>query len=145
MNAAVVDRIEVATVIARYMTLLDRRHWEDLESLFTEQVYYDYTSLRPEPPAQWMDRGSMLGMWRTRHESMVSHQHHMSNIVADVDGDSASCSASGIATHCRKDADGNEYLWQMGGYYDFALVRGEKGWIINRVRMTRHWQSGPVL
>jgi hypothetical protein len=142
---AMVGRIAVTTVICRYMTLLDRRRWQELEALFAPQVYYDYTSLRPEPPAQWMERSTMLAMWRDRHEAMISHQHHMSNIVADVNGDRATCSASGIATHCRRRPDGNSYLWQMGGYYDFGLIHSDGQWLIETVRMTRHWQSGPVL
>lgn len=132
------------TAIAETCTAMgwwaDRREWEQLEALFSEQVLVDYTSLNGGDPAQ-VSRGDLVAGWRETLGPLAATQHLIASPIVTLNGDTATCVANFQATHLAPVA-GDDARWTLGGHYYFALVRLAERWRINEVTMTAVWETG---
>jgi SnoaL-like domain len=72
---------------------------------------------------------------------LAATAHTTSNPVVRIDGDRATCSVHMQAKHVRPTARG-EGWYDLGGYYDFDLVRRDGAWLISRLVHTTTWESG---
>lgn len=76
-------------------------------------------------------------------ERFQATQHMLANHLVEVSGDEASCRADVRATHFSPQDDGAEPVWQVGGFYDYRLVRsGDGGWLVRRMRFVPAWSRG---
>lgn len=118
------DKQDIAEVLVRYATGIDRRDWALFRTCFTDDVRCEYDEI-----ATWNGVDEITEFMKMAHEPMGHTLHRLSNIAIEVDGDTATS---------RTYVDG--YLLmpdgQSGsraiGYYDDELVRTPDGWRIAR-------------
>ena len=122
------DRQEIADVLLRYATGIDRRDWPLFRTVFTEDCELDYGEI-----GAWMGIGAVTEFMQQAH-AMAGHTlHRMSNQVIAVDGDKAEARSYVDALIMVGD---NTSGVNGIGYYDDDLVRTDAGWRIARRRFT---------
>jgi 3-phenylpropionate/cinnamic acid dioxygenase small subunit len=129
--SGVVDREvrqDVADVLVRYATGIDRRDWPQFRSCFTESCEADYGDI-----GVWHSAEEITAWMRAAHESCGHTMHRITNIVvtADDGGVTARSYVDGIVML----AD-NQAGTRATGYYDDKLVAADDGWKITRRRFT---------
>jgi len=134
------DWVAIVEVTTRMGWLADRRDWDQLVEVFTEQVDLDYTSLAGGEPAR-LSRSDIVAGWRAGLDGLDATQHLMSNHLVDVDGDRAMATAQFQAVHMLANPHGDP-AWTLGGHYRFGLIRVKGSWRIDAVTMTATWATG---
>lgn len=132
------DRLEIVDLLHRYAAGLDRRDWELLASVFTEDGVADYSSLElgvNEGPDTIVElcRGALGGLDAT--------QHIITNERIEIDGDRARASCYFQAQHVFRGAPGGDNFIVAGTYED-ELVRTTAGWRIERRTLIPTWFEG---
>lgn len=145
MSQDLADRAAITDAVTRMGWYLDRRDWDGLKSLFTDVVYTDYTALwGGEPQEAGVDEllaTDKQGSWRRTMDGLESTQHLITNILVDVDGDSARATANVVGVHRLTNPHGSP-LWTVGGTYDFRLTRTADGWRIQAITQGITWVDG---
>jgi 3-phenylpropionate/cinnamic acid dioxygenase small subunit len=123
-------RQDVADVLVRYATGIDRRDWTLFRSCFTDDCEADYGDI-----GVWRG-GDEITAWMERSHASCGHTvHRITNVVAVPEGDS-----DRVAARSYVDAvvmgPHNETGSRSVGYYDDELVRTGDGWRIARRRYT---------
>ena len=82
------DRLEIQQLLVDYSTAIDNRHFDDLDKVFTEDAYIDYTALggiegRYPEVKKWLSE--VL-------PGFPVYAHMLGNFSVRVDGDTASSS-----------------------------------------------------
>ncbi len=131
MTAKTVDRDvrqDVADVLVRYATAIDRRDWALFQACFTEDCEADYGDIGvwhgADAITEWMERAH-AGLGHTLHR--ITNQA----IVPSGDGVAARSYVDAIVM-----ARDNQTGSRAVGYYDDELVRTDDGWKIARRRFT---------
>ncbi|MGH4020810.1 MAG: nuclear transport factor 2 family protein [Pseudonocardiaceae bacterium] len=140
MSQQLQDQLDVMDVCTRMAWYTDRRQWDRLAEVFTDEVAVDYTSLAGGAPGS-VSRDELVGSWRELLGGMTATQHLVSNHLVTVDGDAAECTAQFQATHIAEVPHGED-RWILGGHYRYALTRATQGWQIRSLTMTVAWSSG---
>lgn len=119
------DRQDIADVLVRYATGIDRRDWPLFRTVWTDDCELDYGEI-----------GSFNGVdaiteFMDQAHAMAGHtMHRLTNQVIDVHGDTAE---SRTYVDALIMIDGN-YGVNAAGFYDDELVRGDYGWRVARRR-----------
>ena len=121
-------RTDIAEVLVRYATGIDRRDWDAFRSCFTEDCHADYEGI-----AVWDGVDAIAEAMTVSHAQMGHTLHRISNIAVVVDGDVAT--ARSYVDAILMAADGQSGLNPIGSYDD-VLVRTAEGWRIARRRFT---------
>jgi hypothetical protein len=134
------DKWDVADVLYRYATGIDRRDWALYRSIFADEVEFDFSSYNGNPvrkitSAAWVD--GLVPLFT----GLAATQHSMTNPRVTVDGDRASCTMYMQAHHVFDAADPESY-YTIGGFYDDSLVRANGDWRLTGVKLTVTWQRG---
>lgn len=130
------DRQEIADLLFRYATALDTRDWQLLSTCFTPTAVAVYEGL-----GEFSPYAAIEGVCRAALEPLDGSHHVVSNVVAEVEGDSARATSYVVAQHVRAGAPGGDF-YTLGGVYTDELVRTADGWRIARRRLARVWTSG---
>jgi 3-phenylpropionate/cinnamic acid dioxygenase small subunit len=121
-------RADVAEVLVRYATGIDRRDWELFRSCFIDDCEADYG-----PIGVWHNAEEITTWMRTTHEPAGHTMHRVTNQVVTANG-------SGATARSYVDAlvmfAGNKSGTRSAGYYDDELVPTDDGWKIARRRFT---------
>jgi 3-phenylpropionate/cinnamic acid dioxygenase small subunit len=124
MTAEGTAKQEIAEVLVRYATGIDRRDWDVFRSCFTADCLAEYEGI-----GTWKSADAITDFMETAHARMGHTMHRISNIAIDVyaDGDRAAarCYVDGMLMA----ADGESGFNPMG-FYDDELVRTPDGWRI---------------
>lgn len=134
------DRDAIAELVGRLGLLVDGRDWPSLETLFSEEVDLDYSSLTGEEP-QRVAASDLIAGWRENLGRLESTHHLIANVVIEIDGDAAAVAANVTATHVLENPGGGP-LWTLGGRYDIEARRTPGGWCISGLALTVRWTSG---
>ncbi|HWS92968.1 MAG TPA: nuclear transport factor 2 family protein [Mycobacterium sp.] len=133
------DFVEIQQLLARYSRSLDTRDWELYRSVFTEDAYIDYaasggTTGQRDHVVEWL--GKTLGTidW--------SGMHYITNIEAEVKGDSAHVRA---AVFNPMQFPGMKGLTYFGGYYHHNMIRTSDGWRSCNLREEILWSVNAPL
>jgi 3-phenylpropionate/cinnamic acid dioxygenase small subunit len=122
------DRQDVADVLARYATGIDRRDWPLFRTVFTDDCELDYGEI-----GAWKGVDAVTDFMEQTH-AMAGHTlHRLTNQVISVDGDSAQARTYVDALIMMAD---NKSGVNGIGYYDDQLIRTRTGWRIARRRFT---------
>jgi hypothetical protein len=132
------DRQEIVDVITRYTRAVDTRSWDDLDQVFTEDAVMDYSPVGgptdvPAVVKPWIAKG-LAGFDR--------YQHIIGQVSIELAGDEARATAYFTNPMVSVDPDGNETLWEVGGYYRHELRRTAEGWRSTRVLDDVVWTRG---
>ena len=113
---------DIAEVLVRYATGIDRRDWDLFRSCFASDCLAEYEGI-----GTWESADAITDFMVTAHAGMGPTMHRISNIDVDVDGDRgvARSYVDGILMA----ADG-ESGFNPVGFYDDELVRMPDGWRI---------------
>ncbi|MDP4504891.1 nuclear transport factor 2 family protein [Nonomuraea turcica] len=125
------DRVEIAELFARFARLLDEKRWEDVATVFADDV------------AVHSPRGGVLHgidaivdfMRRSDVEGQRA-QHLTTDLLAEVDGDRATVSAYSLVFYYR---DGQAPHFTGGLRMTGALVRTPAGWRFREQRIAPLW------
>ena len=122
------DRQDIADVLLRYATGIDRRNWPLFRTAFTEDCELDYGEI-----GSWHGVDAVTEFMETSHAMAGHTMHRLTNQVITVDGDRA---------EARTYVDGLIMFGDAGsgvnavGFYDDDIVRTAAGCRIARRRFT---------
>jgi uncharacterized protein (TIGR02246 family) len=123
------DKEEIAEVLVRYATGIDRRDWPLFRTVFTEDCELDYGEI-----GSWKGVDAITEFMQQAH-SMAGHtMHRLTNQVIAVDGDKAE---SRTYVDALIMVDGGNSGVNAAGFYDDGLVRDDDGWRVARRRFTQ--------
>ena len=124
------DRIEIEELMYRYAEMVDQRDWKQMDRVFALEATIDYTSTggRVGPFREtlaWLDRAL---------ESWPINLHVVTNLIIELDGDTARTRCYFHAPMARETEEGPQYVITNAGRYEDRLVRTNTGWrIVERV------------
>jgi 3-phenylpropionate/cinnamic acid dioxygenase small subunit len=121
-------RQDIAEVLVRYATGIDRRDWELFRSCFADGCDADYGDI-----GAWHDADGITDFMREMHEPLGATLHRITNQAVELRSDDEA------TARCYVDAlvmgpDGSPV--RVAGYYDDELAREDDGWKITRRRFT---------
>ncbi len=115
---------DIAEVLVRYATGIDRRDWDLFRSCFVADCLAEYEGI-----GTWESADDITDFMVTAHAGMGQTMHRISNIAVDVHGDGdravARCYVDGVLMA----ADGESGFNPIGSYDD-ELVHTPDGWRI---------------
>ena len=136
METITPDQAAVAGIVESVGTLADRGEFDALARLYADEFTLDYSSLTGQPSsvkqplelmAEWA--GVLPGFDRTRHA--------LTDVVAEISGESAEATANVVASHWIGDG-----FWQVGGHYDYVLSKSSGEWKITSMTFTLENEQG---
>ena len=131
MRASTVDREvrqDVADLLVRYATGIDRRDWELLRSCFTDDCVADYGHV-----GTWSSGDEITEWMRRTHEPLGHSLHRITNPSVTSDGEVVTARSYVDAIVLGPD---NVSGAQAAGWYDDVVVQTDDGWKIARRRFT---------
>lgn len=129
------DRAAIGDTIMRYATGIDRRRWPLYRSIFADEVDIDFSTW--SGVAERMRADDWVERVRQGLSGFDATQHNLTNLVFEIDGDTATCVVNMIAVHRL----GDEFQ-RLGGFYTHRLRRGGDGWEITGCTLTVTWEEG---
>jgi 3-phenylpropionate/cinnamic acid dioxygenase small subunit len=130
-DTLIADRIEIADLFTRFARLLDEERWEDLDTVFTDDV-----AVHSPRGGELRGIDKVLGFMRQAEVEGQHTQHTTMDLLVDVDGDQAAASANSIVYYYR---DGQAPHFTGGLRQSFTTVRTPGGWRIREVRIMPAW------
>jgi len=130
--AVLADRAEIGDLILEFARCIDDSDQAGYAATFDEQCELIL------PFARVVGRAAIEAM-PSPQPGMRTH-HQISNILFDIDGDSARTRAYLTATHVF-DATRPTDTAQAGGWYLHELVRTAAGWRFRRVELVIVWET----
>jgi SnoaL-like domain len=128
------DRDEIATLVHRLGACLDEGRFDDLRRVFTP----DAVASTPGGVAEGID--AMIAQASRNHSPDDGIQHLISDVLVDLDGDSAAVRANLVVTFARRSPAATAPA-ALGEVYRFAARRTPAGWRLTRVATTPVWVS----
>jgi 3-phenylpropionate/cinnamic acid dioxygenase small subunit len=123
-------RQDVAEVLVRYATGIDRRDWVLFRTCFTDDCEADYGDI-----GVWLG-GDEITAWMEQSHAPCGHtMHRITNVVVLPDRDGARVAARSYVDAVVMGPN-NETGSRSIGYYDDELVPTDEGWRIARRRYT---------
>ena len=121
-------RSDVAEVLVRYATGIDRRDWTLFRTCFTEDCHADYGDI-----GVWNGADAITEFMEKSHASLGHTLHRITNQAVTPHGRGAS--ARSYVDLVAMTPDGRNGISAVG-YYDDELVQTGEGWKIARRRYT---------
>ncbi len=132
------ERIRAAVLeVAR---AADAKDWKAIRTLFADEVDFDYTSVAGGKPAR-LKADAIVAGWTTGLSRYRETKHNFSDIAVKVDGDKATSTFTGQATHVR-DENGKAVRWNCGGEYTYGFIRTPQGWKVSSATFDMKWEQG---
>ncbi|MFI6578972.1 nuclear transport factor 2 family protein [Nocardiopsis sp. NPDC050513] len=117
------DRAELADLVARHSLWIDEGRYDETDALFTEDVVV--TSLRGQ--ARGIEE--LVALARSGHDAYVRTLHNKSNLVVEIDGDTATVRVHDIAVYVLDDA--TEAI--AAAVHRYGARRTGDGWRFDRL------------
>jgi hypothetical protein len=138
-HAEISDRLEIQQLITDYSTAIDTRRFDDLDAVFTQDAYIDYTALGgieggyPEVKA-WL--AEVL-------PNFPMYAHMLGNFSVRIDGDTASSRTICFNPMVLPGAvqEDKEKVMFCGLWYDDEFSRTADGWRMTRRVETKCFQK----
>jgi hypothetical protein len=142
--AALLDRSEIADLVARSLVAIDEARFDDLRTIYAQ----DASASAPGGDAEGLD--AIVALVARNHIPEDRSQHLVGDVVVDLDGDTARVRANvvaGFAPSLPADPDAGSLLpppveVTFGTVYRYGAVRTSDGWRLSRVEIDRLWFSG---
>lgn len=130
------DEREISNKLSKFVRILDKRQWDGLGEMFSENVVFDY--------AEGVERQGLSEM-RNRISSFLANcgptHHLLGSLIIEVDGDTATSRAYIQSRHNGLGERSNLYFDANGEYVD-QWERQETGWIIVKRLAINMFQQG---
>ncbi len=121
------DRQHIVDLISRLGRWLDDKRFDDARSVLTEDV----TVSTPGGQAEGIER--VVAQASRNHQ--VPTQHLITNVLVDLDGDTATATANLLVTFA------GDTVEQQGERYRFGAARTDAGWRLRRIEVTPIWRA----
>ncbi|MGE2835720.1 nuclear transport factor 2 family protein [Mycobacterium sp. SMC-4] len=128
----IADELEIRALLSRYARAVDTKDWELYRSVFTDDAHVDYSSAGIPPGS----RDEIADLFSAAFEAIPWTMHYITNIEADIDGDTASVRAM---FYNPMQLPGMAEQSSCGGYYFHDLVRTADGWRSRHLREDNVW------
>jgi hypothetical protein len=126
------DEGDIARLLYRYARAVDTKDWELYRSVFTDDAHIDYAGSTIPPGT----RDQVADILSRAFATIPWSMHHITNIEADIDGDSATVRAM---FYNPMQLPGMPEMSSCGGYYHHELVRTPDGWRSRSLREDNVW------
>lgn len=123
---ALADRAELADLVARHSLWIDEGRYGETDRLFTEDVVVK------SPRGEARGIAALIELVRSGHNTYVRTLHSKSNLIIEVDGETATVRAHDIAVFVIDDK--TEAL--AAGFHRYGARRTEDGWRFDRLVVT---------
>ena len=117
-------RQEVADLLVRYASAIDRRDWALLRSCFTDDCVADYGEI-----GRWKGGDAITEWMRKTHEPLGHTLHRISNQAVGRDGEAVTARSYVDVIVLGPD---NVRGAQAAGYYDDVVIQVDGDWKIAR-------------
>lgn len=128
------------TVLETLPRLADARDWPGLRKLFADTVDFDYTSVGGGVPSR-IKADDLVASWSSGLGRYKETKHNFSPAKITIDGDTATATFTGQATHIREE-NSKEIRWSCGGDYTYRLARTSEGWKVTAAKFDMKWEQG---
>jgi hypothetical protein len=134
-HAEISDRLEIQQLTVDYSTAIDTRRFDDLDAVFTQDAYIDYTALGgiegryPEVKA-WL--AEVL-------PNFPMYAHMLGNFSVRIDGDTAASRT--ICFNPMVLGGDKQQVMFCGLWYDDGFLRTAEGWRMTRRVETKCFQK----
>lgn len=126
------EKDKIIETINHLFVFTDNRDWEGVKKCFTENVYFDMTSMGAGK-AELLKSALIIEAWDKGLKPMEAIHHQVGNYKVEVDENSANSFCYGIAFHYRKTKSGNNARTFVGSY-NFHLTKIDSRWVIDSFR-----------
>lgn len=138
---ALLDRSEIADLVARSLVAIDEGRFDDLRTIYTED------STASAPGGQAHGRDAIVAQVSGNHTPERRSQHLVGDIVVDLDGHTAQARANVFAAFAPSAPDDASPLAPpaqvtFGTVYRYRAVRTADGWRLSAVEISPLWVSG---
>lgn len=135
------DRHQIDERLVQYFVNVDRRLWEPVRAVFSDDAVLDYSDLMPIGDRSGPDE--VIGRIAEAIELYDTTVHQMGNCEIAVNGDEARSETWITAIHVYADPDKNEGRLPVAGLrYADTWVRTERdGWLIASRRAVHDWRA----
>ncbi|MET8354629.1 MULTISPECIES: nuclear transport factor 2 family protein [unclassified Micromonospora] len=123
---ALADRAELADLVARHSLWIDEGRYGETDRLFTEDVVVK------SPRGEARGIGALIELVRSGHDTYARTLHSKSNLVIEVDGETATVRAHDIAVFVVDDK--TEAI--AAGFHRYGARRTEDGWRFDHLVVT---------
>lgn len=131
------DQLAIRRLLHRYARAVDTRDWELYRSLFTADAHLDYSSA---PLGHAGPRDEIVGWLSHNLAFLPMTMHYITNVEADVDGDTAEVHAQ---FYNPMQFPGFDEMSYCGGYYHHDLIRTHVGWQSRSLTEENIWFVNP--
>lgn len=128
------DRSELSDLVARHSLWIDERRYDETGRLFTDDVVVK--SLRGE--AQGTE--ALIELARRRHDDYARTLHNKSNLVIEIDGDTATVRAHDLAVYVLDDK--TEAI--AAAIHLYRARRTDNGWRFDSLEVTPVTLTAPL-
>lgn len=123
------ERAQVIEAVTRLFVATDRKDWPAVIRCFTEEVFFDMSSLGGGPAAL-VAATTIAAMWKEGLKEVSALHHQAGNFLVVVGDGEAKVFCYGIAIHYFAEPDGGRTR-TFAGSYDFHLTRQDGVWKIS--------------
>jgi 3-phenylpropionate/cinnamic acid dioxygenase small subunit len=131
MTTAGTAKQDIAEVLVRYATGIDRRDWALFRSCFTADCLAEYEGI-----GTWDSADAITDFMVTAHADMGHTMHRISNMAIDVGEDGRSAVARSYVDGVLLAPDGQTGFNPIGFYDDQLVHTPDGGWRIARRTFT---------
>lgn len=140
MADTIESRIEaVREVVTSVAHEIDAKRWLELRSLYTDDVETDYRSLFGGE-VQRQPGDALVDGWKKALAAVTTH-HLLGPIVVSISRSTATAETHVRAMHYAAGAPGGEH-WEVLGHYVFELALEDDAWMIRKMTLHTHLQTG---
>lgn len=116
------DRFEIQDLITNYCEIIDKREFDRLDSVFSEDAFIDYSAMGGAKG----NRREIIEFLKNVMPMFVNYQHMISNLQIKIDGDTA----TGRIMCFNPMEVGENPVFFLGLWYVDEYVRTPEGWRI---------------
>jgi ketosteroid isomerase-like protein len=136
-EAALSDSARIERLVIQLAKSADARDWTGVRAVFADEVDFDYTSVAGGKPSR-LAADDLVAGWRKGLSNYAQTKHNFSDLAVQVEGDHATATFTGQATHTKTDGSG----WNCGGDYSYQFTRTDAGWRATAARFDMRWELG---
>lgn len=130
------DELAITALLNRYARAVDTKDWELYRTVFTEDAVIDYSGAGQIAGP----RDEVVDWFKTNFGVLPWTMHYITNIEADVDGDTATVRAM---FYNPMQLPGMAEMSSCGGYYHHEVVRTPDGWRSRHLSEEMVWFQNP--
>jgi hypothetical protein len=130
-NTEIADRLEIAELFARLARLLDERRYEDVHTVYAEDVV-----VRSPRGGELRGVDEVVAFLRRSQVDGEHTQHVHGDVLVEIDGDRAAASANQVVHYYRT---GEPPDRRSGLRLAYTAVRTPAGWRFCEGRLTLAW------